>query len=252
MNARYGHDEEAMALESKRDGNKESRATGDIFSRYAPPFDLTSDLLFVFALCPAAPLRRTFPDIPFLSLLERIPLVIWFSRITQMCYHDTAGTQHCIGDTTRGLYNELNVVALLRRHALFVPGIYATSELTIQVGHRYGMPKQATVMRVQVVGKQFRSEMSNGTQQSFVWARLFGSGKGLAKIISHFLPRWSWPIRFPGGSSIRTLIQATPRVQMVHVQAGQLALEAQWLQEIVALLPVGFYLPAQRMQLPPP
>jgi hypothetical protein len=146
----------------------------------------------------------------------------------------------------------LNVVAFLRRRALFVPGIYATSELTIQVGHGYGMPKQPTTMRMQVEGSRFRSEMRDGTRQSFVRARLLGSGKGLAKLVSRLLPRWTWPVRFPSGSGIRALIEETPGVQLAQVQAGQLALEAEWLPQAVRLLPVGYYLPGLRMQLPAP
>jgi hypothetical protein len=224
----------------------------DIFAQYAPPFHLTSDMLFVLALCPSRPLRRTFPGVPFVSLLGKTPLLLWFSRITQMCYHDTEGTEHCIGGSEASLYHELNVVAFLREPALFVPGIYATSMLSVQVGHRYGMPKHPTTMSVQSAGPRFRSEMQDGTRQSIVRAQLLGSGKGLAKLISRFLPRWTWLVRFPSGSRIRALIEEMPRAQLAYVQAGQLALEAEWLPEAVRLLPVGCYLPGLRMQLPPP
>jgi hypothetical protein len=179
------------------------------------------------------------------------PLLLWFSRITQMCYHDTTGAQHCI-DAAAGLYDELNVVAFLREPALFVPGIYATSDLTSQVGHRYGMPKHQASMQVHVGGLRFCAEVKDGTKQSFVRARLLGAGEGAAKLISRYLPSFTWPVRFPGGITVRALIEATPRVQLAQVQAGQLALEAEWLPQAVGLLPVGCYVPNLRMQLPPP
>jgi hypothetical protein len=224
----------------------------DIFAQYAPPFDLTSDMLFALALCPTRPLRRAFPGVPFLSLLGRTPLLLWFSRITQMCYHETEGAEHCLGRSEAGLYHELNVVAFLRKRTLFVPGIYATSELTIRVGHGYGMPKQPTTMQVEVGDTWVRSEVRDGSRQSVVRARLLGSGKGLGKLVSQFLPNFTWPVRFPSGSGIRALIEETPSVQLAYVQEGHLALEAEWLPEAARLLPVGCYLPGLRMQLPPP
>jgi hypothetical protein len=208
-------------------------------------------MLFVLALCPTTPLRRTFPEVPFLSLLGRTALLMWFSRITEMCYHDATGGPHCMSGSSAGLYQELNVVAFLQERALFVPGIYATSMLSIRVGHRYGMPKQPTTMQVQVDEKWFCSEVRDGTRQSFARARRLGSGKGAAKLAPRFLPSFTWPVRFPSGSSIRALIEETPRVQLAYIQAGQLALEAEWLPKAVRLLPVGCYLPSLRMQLPP-
>jgi hypothetical protein len=223
-----------------------------IFAQHAPPFDLTSDMLFALALCPTGPLRRTFPGVPFFSLLGHTPLLLWFSRITRMCYHGTEGAEHCIGGSEAGLYHELNVLTLLREPALFAPAIYATSLLSVRVGHGYGMPKSLTTMSVQTGGTRFCSQMQDGTRQSVVRARLLGSGKALAKLSSRFLPRWTWLVRFPSGSAIRALIEETPAVQLAHVQAGHLTLEAQWLPEAVRLMPVGFYVPGLRMQLPPP
>jgi len=237
LTRQYGSDKETMS---------------DIFAQYAPPFDLTSDMLFVLALCPSTLLRRTFPEVPFLSLLGRTPLLLWFSRITTICYHDATKRQHCMNGSSAGLYQELNVVAFLRERALFVPGIYATSMLSIRVGHRYGMPKQPTTMGVQTVDQRFHSQMRDGMRQSFVRARLLGLGKGVTGLISRCLPSFTWTVRFPSGSGIRGLIEETPRVQLAHVQAGRLALEAEWLPQAVMLLPVGFYLPGLRMQLPPP
>jgi hypothetical protein len=94
--------------------------------------------------------------------------------------------------------------------------------------------------------------MQDGTQQSFVRARLLESGKGVTKPLSRFLPGFTWPVRFPSGSGIRALIEETPRVQLASVQDGQLALEAEWLPQKVTLLPVGCFVPSLRMQLPPP
>ena len=248
-------DDEAVTFERSRaglgDGDQVSGRASNLFAHYTPPFDLTSDMLFVLALCPTKPLSRAFPGVAFVSLAGHTPLLLWFSRITQMCYHDTTGAQHCIGGA-RVLYHELNVVAFLQEQALFVPGIYATSDLTIQVGHRYGMPKHPTSMHMQVGGQRFCAEVKDGTRRSFVRARLLGSGKGVAKLVSRYLPSFTWPVRFPSESTVRALIEAMPRVQLAQVQAGQLALEAEWLPQVVWLLPVGCYVPNLRMQLPPP
>jgi len=252
----YHSDEEAVTTAQSRENaptsSQVSREMSDIFAQYAPPFDLTSDMLFVLALCPTRLLSQAFPGVPFLSLVGKTPLLLWFSRITEMCYHDTLGAQRCFGGSSAVLYHELNVVAFLRQRMLFVPGIYATSLLSIRVGHRYGMPKQPTTMQVQVGDKWVRSQVRDGTRQSFVRARLLGSGKGVAKLFSRFLPSLTWPVRFPSGSGIRALIEEAPRVQLAYVQAGRLALEAEWLPEAVRLLPLGCYLPGLRMQLPPP
>jgi hypothetical protein len=111
-----------------------------IFDRYRPPFDLTSDMLLALAFCPTSPLRQAFPETPFLSLLGWTPLVVWFSRITEGWYRDPAGRPRLADEGIP--YNELNVLALLRAPAVFVPGIYASSELSVRIGHGYGMPKQ--------------------------------------------------------------------------------------------------------------
>jgi hypothetical protein len=75
---------------------------------------------------------------------------MWFSRGKEGAYTNptAAGTRRCLGGPSEVLYNELNVVAALRRPAGFVPSIYATSALTIGIGHRYGMPKQPIRMDV--------------------------------------------------------------------------------------------------------
>jgi hypothetical protein len=231
-------------------GDNETMA--DIFAQYGPPFDLTSDMLFVLALCPTRPLRRTFPAVPFVSLLGKTPLLIWFSRIKQMCYQDAEGQRRCTGGLETSLYDEVNVAALLRERALFVPGIYATSELTIRVGHRYGMPKQLTTMWFQCEPKRLCAVMKDGKEQSMLLARRLGAGRRVARLLSRLWPRQIWPVHFPSGSNIRPLLQATPSGQWVYVKLGQLALEATWLAGVVALLPIGFYVPNLQMQLPSP
>jgi hypothetical protein len=231
--------------------SQERERTAAALERYRPPYDLTTDMLVVSALCPVAPLRQAFPRVPFLAVHGKTPLVLWFSRITEVCYCDAAGERRCEGGAETALYNELNIIALLRQRALFVPGIYATGERTIRIGHRYGMPKQLTSMHVQVHGTHFKASMMDGTGESFVRTRLLGSGKGVARIVSRFWPRQMWPACFPAGTQVRAVIQATPRVQVAHVEAGQLSLDAAWLPDAVPLLPVGLYLPRLRMRLPP-
>jgi hypothetical protein len=224
----------------------------DILRLYGPPFDLTSDMLFVAALAPADPLRRAFPGVPFLALAGRIPLLMWFSRIKQACFQDGAGQTRCLGGPESVLYNELNVLALLRRPAMFVPGIYATSPLTIRLGRRYGMPKQPATMGLATTRRQIASRVIDGGRQRFVRARLLGSGEGLGGIVTRFWPWSSIPVRFPDGRQVRARILATPRVQLARVRGGRLSLDAAWLPRPLPLLPLGIYVPDQRMQLPPP
>lgn len=231
--------------------SQERERTAAALERYRPPYDLTADMLVVPALCPTAPLRQTFPRVPFLAVRGKTPLVLWFSRITEVCYCDAAGERRCEGGAETALYNELNIIALLRQRALFVPGIYATGERTIRIGHRYGMPKQLTSMHVQVHGTHFEASVMDGACESFVRARLLGSGRGVARIVSRSWPRHLWPVRFPARTQVRTVIQATPHVHLAYVQAGQLSLDALWLPEAVSLLPVGLYLPRLCMRLPP-
>ena len=226
-------------------------AAGDVFARYGPPFDITADLLFGLALCPSGPLRRAFPGVPFLGLLGRTPLLVWFARITRGCYFDASGRRRCDGGPAGVLYHELNVLALLRRPALFVPGIYATSPRSVRIGRRYGMPKQATTMSFQADGRRLSSCVLLGDRWSTVEARVLGPGRVLAGLLAPWLPRRVWPIEFPSGSRIRGTITAVPRVHFAHVMSGRLDFEAAWLPGPLSLLPLGVYTPDMRMRLPP-
>lgn len=234
------------------DGAETSEQPPSPLDRYPPPYDLTSDMLFVAAICPVTPLRRTFPELPFLSVAGKALLVMWFSRVKEICYSSEGDEKHCIGAVGTVLYNELNVVTLLRRRAFFVPGIYATSNLTIRVGQCYGMPKQPTAMSVQVDENHADSTVVDGSRRSVLRARLIGSGRLAARVISCAWPWRSWPARFPSGGSVRPVVLATPRVQVALVREGQLALEAEWLPQAVGLLPVGLYVPNLMMRLPAP
>jgi hypothetical protein len=227
-------------------------ASDDVFAHYSPPFDLTSDMLFGLALCPTPPLRRTFPGVHFLSVWGRTPLVIWFARITEACYHDAAGQRRSAIGTGQVPYNELNVLALLRQRAVFVPGIYATSALSIRIGLGYGMPKRSITMDVRQDGRWVIALVTDGAHRSLARARLTGSGKTLTRIMSQWWPLRTWPVRFPSGAEVRGVIQAAPRVQIARLHHGRLSVGAPWLPIPVSLLPVGVYLPGLRMLLPPP
>jgi hypothetical protein len=220
--------------------------------QYAPPFDLTADMLLVLALCPTAPLRRVFPEVPFLSLLGRTPLVLWFSHVTEVCYRDPAGARRCDQTPRAAQYDELNVAALLWERAFFVPGIYATGELSILIGrHYYSMPKEPTTMRLRVNDGQFRAAVADSPHRSYASARLLGTSPYLARLLSRRSPWRLWPARFPDvRQSVRGVIQVTPTIRPALVYGGQLALRAAWLPCPVPLLPVGVYLPGLRMQLP--
>src|SRR5829696_5279600 len=69
----------------------EGATPAEVFEQFRPPFDLRADMLLAVALCPTAPLLERFPGVPFLSVLGRTPLIVWFSQITEALYRDTAG-----------------------------------------------------------------------------------------------------------------------------------------------------------------
>ena len=229
-----------------------SDASAEVFAQYAPPFDLSSDMLLAMALCDAAPLRAAFPGVPFLSILGTTPLVTWFGRVTEAWYRDAAGKPRRVSESEGVPYNELNIMALLRGRSIFVPGIYATSDLSVRIGRGYGMPKAPITMDVQTDGARFTSSGTDGTGRTLVGARLLGSGKPLATLLSPCWPRQAWPVRFPSGSQVRGLIQAAPRVHLARVQTGQICLRAAWLPRPARLLPLALYIRGLRMRLPPP
>jgi hypothetical protein len=221
-----------------------------ILKEYTPPYELLSDMLFVLALCPTPPLRQCFPEQPFLSLGGKTPLLMWYSRVREIQYgHE--GERRQLGSEQDVLYNELNVLALLRQRALFVPAIYATSNLTIAIGHAYGMPKQKAAMTLRVERGHLTSTLQQGAGKSTVQARLLGPARHLGSLFSGLWPCSVWPTCFPEGSEVRSLIQATPCVQPAWVR-GELRLATPWLPDPLSLLPLGLYLADQRMQLPAP
>ncbi len=231
--------------------NPTALPVADILQVYQPPFELTSDMLIVFALARTAPLRSHFPEVPLLSVAGRTPLVMWFSRIRKIVYRHE-GERRQLGGDEAVLYHELNVVALLRARAFFVPAIRATSGLTIQIGHRYGMPKAPGTMTLDGGERLFHSALTDGAEQSFVRARLFGRGRALGRLLARVWPQRIWPARFPDGREVRPQLLATPCVRPALVQGGQLALPVPWLPEPLLLLPLSLYLPDQVMRLPPP
>jgi hypothetical protein len=209
-------------------------------------------MLFVACFVSTAPLRRTFPGIPFLSLLGRTPLVLWFSRVSEGCYRDQASAVHCLGGPQETLYNEVTILAVLRKRALFCPLIYASNDLSIPIARLYAMPKQAQPMDLDIDGGEIKSRIPLGDQSTFVAARVARGGTLLARILSRLWPVWTWPVHFPAGTRIQTLIQATPAVQLSRVSRGQLALPVAWLTRPASFFGIGMFIPQLRMQLPPP
>jgi hypothetical protein len=220
--------------------------------RYRPPFVLTSDMLFVMALAPTRHLQRSFPGVPFVSILGRTPLVVWFSRITESCYHDQAGEWRCERSSSpEGIYSEVTVLGLLRQQAVFGPAIYASDVRTVQIGRRYyGMPKQLAQTDVRVGEARFEGTLIDDARPSFVHARLFGGGRGVGAVVARLWPRWTWPVHFPSGGHVRALILATPRLQVARIHAGQIAVQTPWLRAARPLLPIGLYVGGLRIQLP--
>jgi hypothetical protein len=217
-----------------------------------PPFDLSSDMLFVVALTQSGPLRKAFPGTPFLSIAGRTPLVLWFSRVTEACHRRQSGERACLGGPDQHLYNEVNVMAILARRRLFCPVIYATSELSVRIAGLYGMPKHHRTIGFRLMDSQIQSELEVDQAKTYVRATLKSSGGLLAKLISQLWPVWTWPVEFPGRRRVQALIQATPRVQAAAVRDGRLELPVDWLARPLSFLPTAVYIPQLRMQLPPP
>jgi hypothetical protein len=222
--------------------------------RYRPPFVLTSDMLFVLALAPTRDLQRGFPGVPFLSVLGRTPLVVWFSRITESCYHDQTGAWRCErSPSPAGIYSEVNVLGPLRRRAVFVLAIYASEARTVEIGrHYYGMPKHLARTAVRVGAGRFEGTLVDGARRSFVHARLIGGGRGLGAVVARLWPRWTWPVHFPSGGHVRALTLATARLQVARIHAGQIAVQTPWLRAARPLLPMGLYAGGLCIQLPSP
>lgn len=222
----------------------------DLFEHLVPPFDLESDMLFAFAATSTADLGRHHPDVPFLGVGGATPLVLWFSRVRRL-EHGPEGGRTSLDEASGFGYDELNVVAVLRTRGLFVPGIYATSDLTLRLGHRYGMPKERAPMTFAADAHRVASEVRHGRARSRIEARLLASGRLFGAAIDRASPWWTWPVHFPDGSFVRALVRRVPRAQLAHVR-GRLALEEPWLPHPVSLLPLGAFVPGHRMRLPAP
>jgi hypothetical protein len=224
----------------------------DFFNVYQPPFAMTLDALFCVAWCSVAPLKETFPGVPFLSLLGKTPLVLWFARFKDFEYTDAAGARQRMSNRAGALpYSELGIGTLLARRGFFVPSLYASSNFGTRLGLSLEMPKQPTLpIEVQLLPEAFRANLKQSRQQSFIWARLLGSGHLLARIAQVFLPLGTWPIAFPSKSSIQAGIAGTERVQLAHIHAGRLVLDAPWLPRMASFFPICAYVSGMRLQLP--
>ena len=226
---------------------------GDVFEVFPPPFDLASDMLLAGATCPVAPLRDAFPDVPFVAVGGRAVLGIWFTRVLEA--RVGPGGERRLGPEEAPEdfpYGELNVAVLLRGRRVFVPGIYATSELTLRIGHRYGMPKRRVPMEYRADGRGVRSRAQVGGAESCVRARALTSGRVLGALVARAFPWWSPPVLFPGGSRIEGLLERADHARLLWVQEGRLELDEAWLPRPVPLGRLALHLPTQRMKLPAP
>jgi hypothetical protein len=207
-------------------------------------------MLLTLAFCPTSPLREAFPRVPFLSLLGRTPMMIWFSRITAGWYRDRIGHRRPVEEGIP--YNELNALALLRAPAVFVPGIYATSELSVRIGHGYGMPKQLVPMEFGASRARLTASADVQGHRSEVAAVLLGSGRGPAGLLQPLWPLRTWPVCFPSGSRVRAVVQGVRGVRLARIERGHICVGAPWLREALRLQPVGLYLADLELRLPPP
>lgn len=219
---------------------------------HRPPYDVTADFLFVLALSATAPLRQSFPEVPFLSVFGKTPLVLWFSLTSEACYYDVNHRQQCEQGTDQIPYRELNVVTLLNKKVLFVPRIYASSHLSVVISSLYGMPKTRHDLSWSESEVYISSELIKAEHRSFVRARPFLYGKIGAKLLSFFLPFTTWPVLFPGQTRIRAIIKKVPAIRPALIKKGQLSLPEPWLPDPVSFFPIGLYVPQLVMHLPPP
>jgi hypothetical protein len=222
----------------------------DVLARFVPPFDLESDMLFAFAAADARHLRSAYPGSPFVEVGGRAPLLLWFSRIRRI-WHGPGEARSCLDERDGYGYDELTVAVPLAGRTLFVPGIYATSALTLAIGHRYGMPKRLAEMRFAVDAERVSAWATREGASSEVEASLLASGRVLGGLLRRTLPWWSWPARFPSGEAVRARVQRLPRAQLAGVR-GTLGLAEPWLPDRVPLAPLGLFVPGLGMRLPAP
>jgi len=222
----------------------------DVLARYVPPFDLESDMLFALAAAHARHLRSAFRGVRFGAVGGREPLLLRFSRVRRI-WHGPSGARSCLDERDGHGYDELALAVPLPARTLFVPGIYATSPLTLAIGHRYGMPKRSAAMRFAVDAERVSSWAAQWGARSEVDASLLASGRVLGSLLRRTLPQWSWPARYPSGAAVRARVQPLPRAQPAGVR-GTLALPEPWLPDPVRLAPPGLFVPGLEMRLPAP
>lgn len=226
---------------------------GDVFDDVPPPFALVSDMLLVGATCPVGPLRESFPGVPFVSIAQRAVLGIWFARV--LGARVGPGGQRQLGpeqDPANFPYEELNVAVLLRGGRVFVPGIYATRDLTLRIGRRYGMPKRRRPMTYAVAGRTVRSRAGVGEAESHVVAYALTSSPLLGRWLDRFLPRWSPLATFPGGARVRARLERADGARLTWIASGRLALDEPWLPRPASLRGLALHLPRLGMVLPAP
>jgi hypothetical protein len=215
-----------------------------------PPYDLEADMLFAITAVRAADLAQHFPSTRFVRVAGSIPLLVWFGRV-RSAVHGPPGERRRLDATTGFGYDELTVVAAARGRRLFVPVIYTTDELSLRLGHRYGMPKRSVPVAFRADEHGVTSTLASCGGRSEARARLLASGRVLAKAFDVPAPWWTWRVGFPSGTSIRARVLRVPRAQLAHV-SGALALDEPWLREPLRLRPLGVFVPGLVMRLPAP
>jgi hypothetical protein len=223
-----------------------------VFDVYAPPFDLTSDFLFAFAFAPTAPLQKAFPAIPFVSIANRTPLVVWVGRIRHIRYTNAGGKRQEMGGPEAILYDEINVAALLKARQLFIPAIYSSSSLAVQIGHAYGMPKSLAPVQLAQTATTFNTMLQSAEHRSYIIAERLRHSRFLRFISRRFLPRPIWKALFPSSAGVTPIIQPMRAPQWYRIREGRFDLPLPWLPNPIPFLPLGLYSPGQEMQLPPP
>jgi hypothetical protein len=118
--------------------------------------------------------------------------------------------------------------------------------------HYYAMPKEAVSMRLLARPGAFEARGLDAACPSRVRARVFGTGRFLARLVAPLWPLRVWPVLFPARTRVCGVIEAAPRAHLALVRAGHLAAAAPWLPGAARLLPLGVYVSQLRLRLLPP
>jgi hypothetical protein len=230
-----------------------TRPRRDPFDTYPPPHDVAADMVVVAGTCAAGPVRTTFPGLPLRVAAGRAIVAAWFARIDRIRSGPVPGVVADERSEPGELpYGELTVALLLTKGRVFVPGIYATSDLSVAVGHRYGMPKSKAPIVYAESGSNVQAHVPIGDRESHVEGRALTVGAALPRLVARALPWQAWPASFPSGASVHAAVVRVERARPMWLSRRRLDVDESWLPEGAWLLPLALHVVGLGMVLPGP